>query len=342
MKDFGGKIPGWGYTESVLVDDNKLICIPGSADGTMLALDKNTGKKLWQSSDWTDQAQYGSVVPATIHGTRQYIALTTQHVAGIDANSGKKLWSSDFSGKTAVIPTPIVHGNSVYVASGYGVGCKLIHIDAGNNVQEAWANTNMINHHGGVVLVNEHLYGYSDKGGWTCQDRKSGEVKWAEKKLGKGAIHCADGMLYLLEEASGSVVLIDATPSGWSEHGRLKIDPQTTQRKPDGKIWTHPVVSNGRLYLRDQEILVSYDVRDPAKFKSAQPASPRSFNFQTQEAAQQSAIKLYPNLAVSGSPFHQAFLAKYKELQQNNPAFLKNPNWPMLLAEEIAAQLKQP
>ena len=112
-----------------------------------------------------------------------------------------------------------------------------------------------------TLLVGDYLYGYSDKGGWTCQDFKSGDVKWQEKKLGKGAIHCADGMLYLLEESSGTAVLIEASPDGWKEHGRFKLEPQTTQRKPQGKIWVHPVVSNGKLYLRDQELIFCFDVK---------------------------------------------------------------------------------
>jgi hypothetical protein len=131
-----------------------------------------------------------------------------------------------------------------------------------NEVKVAYENADMVNHHGGVILVGDYLYGYSDKGGWTCQEFQTGKVVWAEKgKLGKGAIHCADGMLYLLEENSGTVVLIEASPDGWKEHGRFKLDPQTTQRNPKGKIWTHPVVSNGRLYLRDQELLFCFDVK---------------------------------------------------------------------------------
>jgi hypothetical protein len=136
----------------------------------------------------------------------------------------------------------------------------------------------MVNHHGGVILVGDYLYGYSDKGGWTCQDWKTGDVKWAvQDKLGKGAIHCADGMLYLLEEGGkrargakgaegigdqgGTVVLIEASPDGWKEHGRFKLEPLSAQRKPQGKVWTHPVVCNGRLYLRDQEFISCYNVK---------------------------------------------------------------------------------
>jgi hypothetical protein len=149
----------------------------------------------------------------------------------------------------------------VFVSAGYGVGCKSVKIGAGNKVENLYSNTDMENHHGGVILVGDHLYGYSGKAGWTCMEMKTGTVVWAEKKaLKKGAIHCADGMLYLLEEDTGTVVLIEASPKGWSEKGRFVIEPQTTQRNPKGKVWTHPVVANGRLYLRDQELLFSYDV----------------------------------------------------------------------------------
>lgn len=261
LKDFGGKVPGWGYTESVLVDENRVVCLPGGPQGTLLALDKMTGKKLWQSAEWTDGAQYSSVIPVMHNGVRQYVALTMQNVGAVDAKSGKSLWRSPWPGRTAVIPTPIFHGGDVFVSSGYGVGCKQVRVNAQNEVTDLWMNTNMINHHGGVILKDGHLYGYSDKSGWSCLNWSTGEVKWAEKKLGKGAIHGADGMFYLLEESSGTVALIEASAEGWKEKSRFKIDPQTTQRKPDGRIWTHPVVSNGKLYLRDQEWIHCYDVR---------------------------------------------------------------------------------
>jgi outer membrane protein assembly factor BamB len=265
LRDFGGRPPGWGFTESLLIDGNQLVCTPGGPQGTLVALDKLTGKKIWQSAEWTDPAQYGSVIVATFHGTRQYIALTMQHLGAVDAKTGKLLWRSPWNGRTAVIPTPIAGENEVYLSCGYGVGCKLVRINAQNEPSDVWINTHMVNHHGGVIRVGEHLYGYSDKGGWTCQEWKTGEVRWAEKKLGKGAIHAAGGKLILLEESSGTVALIDASPEGWKEHGRFKLTPQTAQRKPDGRIWTHPVVSDGKLFLRDQELLFCFEVRNPPK-----------------------------------------------------------------------------
>lgn len=261
MDELGGKVPGWGYTESVLVEGNLVVCTPGGAQGCLAAFDKTTGKKAWQTMSWTDPAQYSSIIPATHNGVRQLIQLTMQSVGAVNAADGKVLWTTPFPGKTAVIPSPIFNNGRVFVVAGYGVGCKMVNIGPNNEVSDVYANNDLVNHHGGVLLYQGYLYGFSDGKGWTCMDFNTGTVKWQEKAaLKKGAIHLADGMLYLLEEDSGNVVLADASPDGWKEHGRFKLDPQTTQRAKAGKIWTHPVVSGGKLYLRDQELLFCFDV----------------------------------------------------------------------------------
>ncbi|MBV6501113.1 MAG: Outer membrane protein assembly factor BamB [Prosthecobacter sp.] len=261
MVALGGKVPGWGYCESPLIEGSLVVVTPGGSQGTLAAFDKVTGKLAWQSAEWTDPAQYASLIAVSHNGARQLIQLTMQSIAGVNAADGKVLWKTEFPGKTAVIPTPIFKDGQVFVAAGYGVGCKSVRVGPGNAVETLYETTDMVNHHGGVILVGDHLYGYNDKAGWTCMDFKTGAVKWADKKgLGKGAIHSADGMLYLLEERTGTVVLIEASPEGWKEHGRFTLSPQTTNRNPKGMIWTHPVVSGGRLYLRDQELLFCFDV----------------------------------------------------------------------------------
>jgi outer membrane protein assembly factor BamB len=262
MTELGGAVPHWGYTESVLVDGHQVICTPGGAKGTLVALEKKTGKLLWQSAEFTDPAHYSSVVAADINGARQYVQITERSVVGIAPKDGKLLWKSDFPGRTAVIPTPIVKDNHVYVTAGYGAGCKLIKIGPGNEESDVYKNTVMKNHHGGVILVGDHLYGHSDGSGWVCQNFKTGEEVWSERNaLGKGAIAYADGRLYCLDEGSGAVVLIEASPNGWKEHGRFKLEPQTKIRPQQGRVWTHPVISNGRLYLRDQDLIYCFDVK---------------------------------------------------------------------------------
>src|SRR3989475_319783 len=262
LADLGGKTPHWGYSESVLVDGDKVICTPGGAKGAIAALDKATGKVIWQSKEFTDPAHYSSAIVGEHNGTRQYIQLTEQHVAGLSANDGKLLWTAPFPGRVAVVPTPILHDGCVYVTAGYGVGCKLVKLGAGNHVSDVYDNKTMKNHHGGVVLVGDHLYGYSDGAGWLCQEFKTGKEVWSERNaLGKGALGFADGMLYCLDENSGAVVLAEASPAGWKEHGRFKLDPQSKIRDSQGRFWTHPVISNGKLYLRDQDLILCYDVK---------------------------------------------------------------------------------
>jgi len=262
MQEFSGKTPGWGYTESVLVDGDRVLCTPGGSEGAVVALDKKTGKTLWQSKDFTDGAQYSSIVATELNGARQYIQLTMKSVVGLNSTDGKVLWKVEFPGKTAVIPTPIVHGNQVYVTAGYGVGCMSFKVGAGNTIEKLYENKVMKNHHGGVILVDGHIYGHSDGVGWTCQNLATGEEVWSEKTaLGKGAVAYADGRLYCLAENNGTVVLAEASTKGWKEHGRFKLEPQTTQRNPQGRIWTHPVIVDGKLYLRDQELLHCYDVK---------------------------------------------------------------------------------
>lgn len=262
MSKFGGETPKWGYAESVLVDGDQLVCTPGGRQGAILALNKKTGAPIWQSKEFTEPAEYSSIIIAEHNGARQYIQLTMKKAAGVDARSGRVLWTHDWPGRTAVIPTPIFHDGHVFLTSGYGVGCELIEIGRGNNVRSIYKNKDLDDHHGGVVLVDGHVYGHGNTGGWICQAFKTGEIKWSEKRtLGKGCVTYADGRLYCLSERDGTVALIEASPQGWNEHGRFRLDPQTRQRAPSGAIWSHPTVANGRLYLRDQELLSCYDIK---------------------------------------------------------------------------------
>jgi outer membrane protein assembly factor BamB len=161
-----------------------------------------------------------------------------------------------------VIPTPTVRGNYVFATAGYGAGCMLVAIGPQNKPQAVYANKVMKNQHGGAIVVGDYVYGYSDDVGWVCMDARTGTLKWREReKLGKGAIGYADGKLYCIDEMEGNVVLVDASPDGWVERGRFMLAPQSPNRKPQGGIWTHPVIADGKLFLRDQELVFCYDVK---------------------------------------------------------------------------------
>src|SRR5262249_28180235 len=158
----------------------------------------------------------------------QYVTLTYRGtkggaVAGVDAQTGRVLWQypqRDWN-VTAVVPTPIVHEDHVYVTVGYGAGCDLLKLSVkGGKFQfkqeyKKRSRKTMKNEFGGVVRVGNCLYGHSDKIGWVCQDFKTGKSLWENKTaLVRGSVTCADGRLYLFSD-EGTAVLIEASPNGW-------------------------------------------------------------------------------------------------------------------------------
>jgi outer membrane protein assembly factor BamB len=260
-QDFGGRMmSGWGFSESPLVDGDKLLCTPGGMKGTLVALNKKTGELIWQAKDWTDRSAYASIITAEIGGAKQYIQLTDASVAGVAPEDGRLLWRAPRRGSTAVIPTPIFHDNCVFVTSGYRIGCNLFKITSEGKefkAEEVYANHDMENHHGGVVLIGDHLYGHSDSRGWVCMEFKTGKVVWAKGGVGKGSVTYADGHLYTRSEGGkGNIALVEASPEGYKETGRFAQPDRSSKNS-----WPHPVIAGGRLYLRDQEVLLCYDVK---------------------------------------------------------------------------------
>jgi len=268
-KDFGGNIMSrtdWGYSESPLVDGDLVICTPGGEQGAVVALNKMTGDMVWRSSEWSDLGGYSSPVVAIVDGIRMYIQLTRKGVAGFAAKDGKLLWSAAVSGNnTAAIPTPIYRDHIVYVTSGYNAGCAGIKLTKEGDRFRAdtlYTNKNISNHHGGVVLVGNYIYGYSDAPGWVCQDLLTGEKVWQhrESEPGKGAVIYVDGHLLMQSERTGTITSVKASPEGWEEYGRIEIPERSAVTSRDNMVWTHPVVSHGKLYMRDHNLLFCLDL----------------------------------------------------------------------------------
>ncbi len=271
-KDLGGKLmSGWGFSESPLVDGDRIVCVPGGPKGSLASLNRLTGEVLWRTTDLKDAAAYSSVVKAKLAGVEQYVVLTAGGVVGVAPETGKLLWKYDAGGryKVATIPTPVIAGEDlVYATAGYGAGCDLIRISGDSTLQKAekvFSNSNVVNHHGGVIFQEGFIYGHGDGKGWVCQDLTDpeGKIKWSaprNKAPEKGSVTFADGALYCYGEESGTLVVVEASSGEYKELGRFKVGGQSKIRRPSGKFWTHPVIANGKLYLRDQDLLFCYDI----------------------------------------------------------------------------------
>jgi outer membrane protein assembly factor BamB len=255
--DLGGGRPGWGYSESPLIEGNLVVVTPGGRQGTLAALNKYTGEVVWRSTDNLEGAHYSSPVVANIGGVRQIVQFASRSLFGVTADGGRLLWSySAANNGTANIATPIVDGDHVFASSAYGTGGGLAKIVAGGGKQQAeevYFEGKMANHHGGIVKVGAHMYGFGN-GGLICMDYLSGRIAWQARSVGKGSLVVADDMLYLLGEGH-EVALAEVSPAEYRERGRFKIP---TYGRPS---WAHPVVAGGRFYIRDQHALTAYDVR---------------------------------------------------------------------------------
>jgi outer membrane protein assembly factor BamB len=272
QKDFGGSLPTWSYRESPLVDGDKVICTPGGEDATLVALDKLTGKTLWKSQvPGTPKAAYASVIAIDFEGQRQYVQLTQKAVVGVAAADGKFLWRYNRAANSHGIncSTPIYQDGKVFAASAYGTGGGLLKLskeeNGGVKAEEIYFSKKMQNHHGGMVVFDGCLYGANggnEGGALVCLDFQTGKVLWDERddpqhRGPKGSIALADGRLYYRTE-KGTMLLIEPNSKEYTERGRFEQPDRT--KLP---AWAHPVIANGKLYVRDQDVLLCYNVKMP-------------------------------------------------------------------------------
>jgi len=258
QRDFGGGRPGWGFCESPLVVGDLVVVTPGGSQGTLAALDKKSGEVVWRSEN-KEGAHYASAQIAEIAGVKQIVQFASKDVFGASLDGGKTLWTySKANNGTANIATPLIYRDHVYATSAYGVGGGLVKVSqSGSDVvaDEVYFDKKLANHHGGVLLIDEHIYGFGN-GGLICQNFFTGDTAWQARSVNKGSLTSADGLLFLLGE-NYQVALAEASPGEYREKGRFTID---NLGRP---AWAHPVVAGGKLFIRNQQRLAAYDVKGP-------------------------------------------------------------------------------
>lgn len=264
-KEFDTNFDYWGIAESPLIIGDTVICTPCGKRATFAALNKKTGALVWASRSLDEETGYSSPICIPVEGRRVIVSMLKKSIVGVDAANGEILWRlmyADYQTRPHGINpnSPVYHNGSFYTSSGYECGGALHAISkAGDAVTRRWAETTLDCHHGGVVLVDGHLYGSNFKGhyagNWVCLDWATGEVRYETKWLGKGSIAYADGMLYCYEEKEGTIGLVRPTPERFEVTSSFKVPKGT------GPHWAHPVICGGRLYVRHGDALMAYDLR---------------------------------------------------------------------------------
>jgi len=271
-KDFGGRMMSmWKFSESPLVDGEKLVCTPGGKDAAIVALNRKTGELIWEcgipeiGDRGKDGAGYSSIVISEACGVRQYVQIMGRGAVSVAADDGRFLWGyNKIANGTANIPNPQVRGDRVFVTTNYDSGSALLKLSRDGdavNVEEIYylGPKQFQNHHGGVVLVGDHVYGGhgGNRGTPVCLELLTGKIAWKAEAPAKGsaAVLYADGHL-LFRYDSGPVFLVEATPEAFKVKGRL--DPPTGK----GPAWPHPVIHDGKLYLRHNNLLMCYELRE--------------------------------------------------------------------------------
>ncbi|TKJ39268.1 MAG: hypothetical protein CEE38_00530 [Planctomycetes bacterium B3_Pla] len=257
---FDAKYGIWALAENVIVDGDKVLCMPGGPKGRVVALDKRTGKTLWANTQIEHSAAYCSGVVVTHAGVRQLITMTQRSVVGVNVETGALVWSAPFvprSPQNAL--TPVFRDGYVFVACGHSSGGALMKIDpSSRSASTLWHRLDLDNCHGGALLVDDKLYGCSCRQGgkhFYCVDFLTGETIKLDKTLGKVGITCAEGMIYALNHR-GTMYLLSVTPDGFDIVSRFEFE-----KKPPNSYLAHPVVCGGKLYIRCNQDLYAYDVR---------------------------------------------------------------------------------
>ena len=230
----------------------------GGRKASIVAIDKASGKALWQNHN--DEAGYSSPVLLRTGSLQQVVFFTGQRALAVDPRDGRLLWSYNrASNGTANIATPVIRGTRVFFSSAYGTGGGMVQVKAAGAIsaaEEMYFTREMRNHHSSSVLVGDTLYGFSDSI-LTALNFDSGQLAWRDRSVGKGSLIYADQRLYLYSE-NGVVGLAEANPAAYLERGRFSI---AAQGEP---TWSHPIITNGRLILRDQDKIYAFDVRAKA------------------------------------------------------------------------------
>lgn len=249
--DFGGQRPNWDYSMSPIIDGNKLILCPGGNNAAVVALDKDTGETIWAGGG-SDVPGYATPVVAEILGVKQYVVLTGVSLIGVAPDSGQLLWRFPWETNQINVATPVVEENQIFISSDYGFGCAMVEITS-QGPQALWENKELEAHFSSPVAYNGYIYGVGNPGFLMCLDPATGAALWKQPGFEKGGLCAVEGVLLVMTGNRGELVMVNATPAGYEELGR--ITPL------GGWSWTAPIIADGKLLVRNKAALACLELK---------------------------------------------------------------------------------
>ena len=262
FKRFGGKNIYFGVSEAPLVDGDRVIVTAGGKDASVVALNRKTGETVWSTKGLSDSAAYCSARVMEHGKQRQIVTSVGKHLVGIAPETGEVLWRQKVEVSYDIhANSPLFLSDLIYTTHGYGQGGRAFRLAAdGRSVSPAWTEEELDVHHGGAVLVDGRIYGAASNKAWHVLNAKTGAQLAKIKRLGKGSVVYADGLLYGYVE-SGEVLLVNPSPESFEVISRFKMEAGS------GHHWSHPVIADKVLYIRHGDVLHAYDVAAPAAQK---------------------------------------------------------------------------
>lgn len=258
----------FGISESPVVFDNKVVVSPGGSKASVVAFDISTGDVIWEAAPMNEGPQYINPKFIEHNGHKLIVTITESNVIGLDANDGKLLWKLNYEeiNETEGRPrknhanTPLYRDGKIFISNGYKYVSFMIELNQdGTEAKVGWKSREIGPHHGGMVLIGDYIYSTNylsnSMGDWVCVDWNTGETKWKERWINKGSVIAADDMLYLFEEKTGTVGLVKVNPE------KFELVSSFQMTKGEGPFWAHPVIRDGKLYLRHGEVLMVYSIK---------------------------------------------------------------------------------
>jgi outer membrane protein assembly factor BamB len=260
FKDFQADSVQFGFSESLLIDGDKLYCTPGGKTNNVVALNRFTGQKIWASPGFKEKASYCSPILINHNGNKMLVNLTSTSIIGLNAENGEMYWRiHQFQDNKIHANTPVYFDGKLLVSSASrkdSSGLVMLQLSPdGKKAEIAWRNKEFINLMGGFILKDGMIYGGAYlQPKWFCIDPATGQTKYISKELGGGPVIFADGLFYCYAEKDGEMALVNGTPEQFSIVSKFKVPLGTAQH------WAHPVIADGKLFIRHNEALMVYDI----------------------------------------------------------------------------------